>query len=603
MGTPDGVYPEFPPHDEVPFEILVSHVCRHWRSVALSTHTLWTTIHFRLLPHMNRAPYYLERSHRQLINILVDTCAVEEHVPGVTLFREEFMPIFHLVIPHIARWKSLSLKVRDRECKLGARTALNTCGTAPNLEYLQLWHIENWASTEVLIRQIGPPPVDIFNRSLPALKHVVLIGVNVPWLSSSFLENLITIEFGLHSDEVRIPYNIWSRMLSTSPNLYRMSLHYSGPKASTGEWPATVISLPGLRELELTDMEPQYTLQVLQRLSMPNVTRLQVELNDHEKDFSEFLDYLAEPPAPAPPPGSKEEQKEGEEEEPKPPQPPVFPVLETLVIKALDCTPKSFVNFLQHAASISRLELACNKMSASLLEQLWLVHKRAPVDAKAKGKAKAETDDAEPSAADDAPSTQGPSSSRPAARGTTRASSAESDGSDVNADDDDTSSTSTAPTSPSSVHAPLEPVPSQPKDDGVLLPQLDTVRISGGKSTDLAALIRFRQRVGRPVRRWYVNEGMRSDELECLQGDMVRSGGNELMVWFSLEDEEDEEGEESGSEEEYEDEEGVDAEEEEEGQVGGVLPAAAITGHHEDAGVNEEDDDEPYDYDDEDDDE
>jgi hypothetical protein len=35
--------------DEEPdlaFQVLVSHVCRHWREIALGTHTLWTTLQF-----------------------------------------------------------------------------------------------------------------------------------------------------------------------------------------------------------------------------------------------------------------------------------------------------------------------------------------------------------------------------------------------------------------------------------------------------------------------------------------------------------------------------------------------------------------------------
>ena len=42
LGMPGGVYPEFPPNDQVPFEILVSHVCRHWRSVLLYTSGFWS---------------------------------------------------------------------------------------------------------------------------------------------------------------------------------------------------------------------------------------------------------------------------------------------------------------------------------------------------------------------------------------------------------------------------------------------------------------------------------------------------------------------------------------------------------------------------------
>ena len=30
----------------LPFQVLVSHVCRHWREIALESPTLWTTLSF-----------------------------------------------------------------------------------------------------------------------------------------------------------------------------------------------------------------------------------------------------------------------------------------------------------------------------------------------------------------------------------------------------------------------------------------------------------------------------------------------------------------------------------------------------------------------------
>ncbi|KAI0087063.1 hypothetical protein BDY19DRAFT_894061, partial [Irpex rosettiformis] len=365
LGMPEGEYPDFPPSDEVPFELLVSHTCRHWRNVALRTHQLWTIIHFRLVSHIERASIYLTRSHNHLVDILVDTCAAEEHVPGVTLFRQEFLPIFNTVTPYIHRWRSLTLKVRDRECKIGARSVLSTCGGAPYLEYLQLWHIENWDSAERLFTQIGPPPVVVFNKSLPRLKHIVLIGVNVPWNQSPFLEDLSTVEFALHSEDVRIPYDIWANMLATSPNLYKLSLHYSGPRSATDGWPTDVVKLPGLRELVLTDLDCSYILQLMERITMPGVTKLRLELHDRDQDFSQLLEYFAAPPVPA----AADTTESGEPEQPEV-RGPAFPVLETLVVAALDCSKENFAAFLKATPSIRHLELSGGKMSDGLFQQL-----------------------------------------------------------------------------------------------------------------------------------------------------------------------------------------------------------------------------------------
>ncbi|EKM51628.1 uncharacterized protein PHACADRAFT_261877, partial [Phanerochaete carnosa HHB-10118-sp] len=284
LGVLDRPYPDLTPLHVPSFEVLVSHVCHHWRDIALRTQSLWTTLNFRLKCHMDRAHIYLSRSNQLHVDIFVDTCAEDEYEEGYNLFRPEFKPIFEILIPEVDRWRSLTLKVRDRGCKLGARDVLSSCGSARNLEYLQLWHIEDWDSAERLFTQIGPPPVVIFDRSLPSLKHLSLVGVNVPWLQSPFLEDLTSINLALHSEDVRVPYHIWANMLATSPRLEKLSLHYSGPKAGVLAWPETVIPLPGLRELSLTDMDPPYMCEVIRRLHMPNVAQLRLELPAQEPD-------------------------------------------------------------------------------------------------------------------------------------------------------------------------------------------------------------------------------------------------------------------------------------------------------------------------------
>ena len=44
-------------------EVVLSHVCRHWRQVALDNPLLWTLIHFRTHAHFNRARTYLDLAH------------------------------------------------------------------------------------------------------------------------------------------------------------------------------------------------------------------------------------------------------------------------------------------------------------------------------------------------------------------------------------------------------------------------------------------------------------------------------------------------------------------------------------------------------------
>ncbi|KAF8208897.1 hypothetical protein K438DRAFT_1813101 [Mycena galopus ATCC 62051] len=70
------------PDNEVflPFQVLVSHVCRHWREIAVGTHTLWTTIRF--IGHLNaeKASTWIERANGLPLDIFIE--ATDMHDPN-----------------------------------------------------------------------------------------------------------------------------------------------------------------------------------------------------------------------------------------------------------------------------------------------------------------------------------------------------------------------------------------------------------------------------------------------------------------------------------------------------------------------------------------
>ncbi|KAI1794762.1 hypothetical protein LXA43DRAFT_883166, partial [Ganoderma leucocontextum] len=386
-----GVDSEPLPDDRDPchltFEVSISHVCRHWRQVALHTPLLWTTVHFRTKSHMVRGNLYLVRNARLPIDIYVDTCSEDAHAHRKDLlFRDEFIPVFNILLPYIDRWRELHLKVADLDCKLSARRVLSTCGSAPALRTLQLWHVQNWQTPERLFTAIGPPPVVVFGGELPSLKHIVLQGVNLPWMSSPFLRNLTSIELALHSDDVRMPFHLWRKMLASSPALERLCLHYSGPCARTSgaptpdgiEWwganppdpddpqahapgyvappAADPVHLPRLREIRLIDLEPDYLVAVFKSIDAPNVRALHLELETEDQDFSPFVDFLTREPSwplsSSQPPPHLNGHGEGEEE-----RPPRFPRLETLSVSALVCSAESWRALLESARALTRLEV------------------------------------------------------------------------------------------------------------------------------------------------------------------------------------------------------------------------------------------------------
>ncbi|OCH88457.1 hypothetical protein OBBRIDRAFT_734375 [Obba rivulosa] len=497
LGVLDAPHPDHAPPGHT-FEVLVSHVCAHWRAVALHTSYLWTTIHFRIVPHLARARTYLTRNTKQLVDIFVDTCAQDDHVPGVTLFRDEFHPVFDIVLSHIARWRSLALKVRDLQCKAGARAILSSCGPAPALTSLQLWHIEDWGTSERLYTAIGPPPVVVFEGTLPALEHISLVGVNLPWARSPFLRGLRSIELALHSDDVRIPFDLWHAMLAASPALTKLALHYSGPRWGNPPWPpAPRIALPALAELRLVDLDPPYLLALLPSLELPAVRTLHLELPD--QDFTPFVAHLAHPPAPPPDPAAALPLANGHAHPPHEAlPPPLFPLLEELSLPALQCRLDAWRGFVGACTRVARLEADFARMPEGFFDELL----RAPAEdvGMGKGKGKARACDAD-----------------------------------------------------------------------VVLPALETLRVTGVPGAQLCALHERRARAGCPVRLWLVNERGRDEGAEELERRVNSGDGEERFEWFRDEEveDEDDEGEYSGEEDEDEDD-GTDglAEDEEEYEEG-----------------------------------
>ncbi|KAG6820621.1 hypothetical protein H0H93_014224 [Arthromyces matolae] len=282
------------------FQLLVSHVCHHWRQIALRTPSLWSVLHFREPSHILRSREYISRClpSSYLFDILVDTVSEKDHIPGVTLCREEIQQIFSLICPHVKRWRAFHLKVCDHECKASARQHLSSCGPAPNLETLQLYHFEDYITSQNLYLATYRPPVKVFSNDLPRLKNISLIGVNLPWEHSPYLAHLHTLELALHPENIRPPYEYWENMLRNSPDLQTLSLHYSGPRVANGDmklvWPtgSERITIRSLEDLSLTDLDPDYLVQLMGRLVLPRLKQLSLDLPD--QDFTPFLDLITD---------------------------------------------------------------------------------------------------------------------------------------------------------------------------------------------------------------------------------------------------------------------------------------------------------------------
>ncbi|KAF4590028.1 hypothetical protein EYR40_009577 [Pleurotus pulmonarius] len=297
------------------FQLLVSHICKHWRDIALNTACLWNTIHFSSPKHLSRAREYIrrclpptdakdryKRSPIQLLDVMVDTVSPRECREGRDLCKDHFDDVFGIIMPYVELWRSFHLKVRDDACKALARKHLGNATGGAHLETLQLYHFEAFGDARDLYIATYRPPVIVFHNKLPKLRNVSLIGVNLNWSDSNFLHSLDHLQLALHADNIRPPFPHFAAMLQKSPQLKTLSLHYSGPKNSDDNpahnwFPAIdTIILPSLTELALVDLDPGYLCAIIEHLIAPSLAELTLELSQDdeypERDYTSFIDLI-----------------------------------------------------------------------------------------------------------------------------------------------------------------------------------------------------------------------------------------------------------------------------------------------------------------------
>ncbi|ETW81607.1 hypothetical protein HETIRDRAFT_475042 [Heterobasidion irregulare TC 32-1] len=352
---PDRPFKRRPREHGTNFEVLVSHVCHHWRTIALQTPSLWTSIRMRKPVHLERSQQFILRSRSRPLDIFIDTVSLPDHVPGHTLSRTEFHPAFDVVDPHSARWRSLILKVSDLVCKAGARDRLHATGPVPNLESVQLWHLEKWDSLQNLAAQTARAPVPVLCSDATAIKDLSLVGVNLAWAlhATPYLAGLRSLELKLHAEPTRPTCDQWEAILRASPDLERLALHYSGPREDV-QWSTDPIPLPRLAELSIHDLDPDMLCLIMRNMAVPALRALELELTQQDDtDFSAFMGALVDDGVPH------------------------VPELRHLRVAALDCSTQSWHTFLKSVPKLTHLEIDFRRMQDELFHTLSLTDAHA----------------------------------------------------------------------------------------------------------------------------------------------------------------------------------------------------------------------------------
>ncbi|KAG9315490.1 hypothetical protein JVU11DRAFT_3103 [Chiua virens] len=262
------------------FQVIVSHVCRHWREVALSTPSIWTTIEVtpECCPPYQHVSTMLERSKGLPIDVLVDSGL--GHRSSI---------LYGLLVPHIHRWRTVRIDVSYYAHVYAFLVAVSdpAIPAAPQLTSLELYHHEDSSERGEFSSFMHPKIGDhfvLFGGSAPRLTSVVLWGVHIdwdqPWIASS--STLKELQLAYHPDDVRPSWSQFASILRSASSLESLSLEIDLNSP---------IQLPKVTDLTLAFHSERRAIGLLHKLYLPALKEL--ALNFDEGDYTDFVDELA----------------------------------------------------------------------------------------------------------------------------------------------------------------------------------------------------------------------------------------------------------------------------------------------------------------------
>ncbi|KAG1797768.1 uncharacterized protein HD556DRAFT_241395 [Suillus plorans] len=373
------------------FEVLISHVCHHWRVVALNTPSLWTEIDVSPLdsPPFERVQTFLERSKSLPIDIRIDceppdddeeedSSGSEDSELGQSPHSMTFSDLdnlMSLLVPHISRWGSVEVAVacyKHMFIFLSAVSDPSITG-APQLEALQLYHHEDAESLTAFAQPDLVQHFKLFGGVAPRLKSVALWGVHVDWCQEwlSCGSNLLDLELAYHTDDVRPSWTQFAAILCGAPKLETLSLCSSGPLGAPHDWCnegssgsygndyTGVIELRSLTQLVLAFHSPVYVSGLLRRLAFPALKSLTLDLDDG--DFTDFAFQLAGPMMSAVPVTSKDGEKKRS----------LLSRLDSIKLSGLSCSDRSIELMYAELGNLKTLNLVMKYLPLTFLQLLY----------------------------------------------------------------------------------------------------------------------------------------------------------------------------------------------------------------------------------------
>lgn len=260
----------------VRFEILVSHVTRHWRSIALSAPRLWSRIPISLLRSFDMTTCYLQRSRAAALDLLIimdDDSECAGHL---------CQTLCQLLNPHARRWRRLWIHSNLGPCLDSLLDDLPRA--APLLETFYVF-LDTLEGITMNLKDRF-----LFVDGAPSLTSVGLNGIGLfncllPLATVTDLR-LDCLALSIHCD-----YDQFRELMDNLPALARLIVRGE----IVTKWPQTAapINLPALRCLHICTALGHHG-QVSGLLSLtraPDLETLVVETND-DQAFARFFAHM-----------------------------------------------------------------------------------------------------------------------------------------------------------------------------------------------------------------------------------------------------------------------------------------------------------------------
>ena len=382
---------------DLEFQVLVSHVCRRWREVALQTPNLWVHLTFNEGPPFDKSKAWIERSQGCPLFIAIN-CAGDSDVedfeddddddeeeeeeaedeqnfahegeaaaegalsmtaathrssklkgpPGPPFSPQDLATIQTLIMPEVGRWFVFELIVEDYLIMHHTLQSLAAAPPAPELRHLHLYHYEDCEDYDTFRHPTLAAPTVPFGGHAPRMTHCAFWGVHLDWGRCDFLAGLEELELAYHTKDVRPSYADFARMLVRSPNLETLTLCLSGPAGDPRDWPSERIELPSVRSLVLSFLEPAYAGALLERLVFPGLVDLALDFD--QDDYSPLVAQMA-----APLPGHARS---------------MLRTLEGVKLSGLPCTQAAIETLYAAMPNVKMLNINCNHLDTAFFEKL-----------------------------------------------------------------------------------------------------------------------------------------------------------------------------------------------------------------------------------------